>query len=57
MVAETKPGNRDKEDKAEEGRSLKSRRVIYTVNQKTALKKKINHAERYHYALRRKGIT
>ena len=57
MVAETKPGNRDKEEKAEEGRSLKSRRVIYTVNQKTALKKKINHAERYHYALRRKGIT
>ena len=36
MVAETKPGNRDKEDNAEEGRSLKSRGVIYTINEKTA---------------------
>ena len=36
MVAEMKPVNRDKEDNAEEGRSLKSRGVIYTINQKTA---------------------
>ena len=30
-----------KEDKAEEGRSLRSRRVNYTTNEKTAIKKKI----------------
>ena len=39
MVAEIKPA--DKEDNAEEGRSLRSRRVNYTINEKTAIKKKI----------------
>ena len=34
MVAEMKPGNRDKEDNVEEGRSLRSRRVNYTINEK-----------------------
>ena len=33
-----KPGNTDN---AEEGRSLRSRRVNYTINEKTAIKKKI----------------
>ena len=41
MVAEMKQGNTDKEGKAEEGRSLRSRRVNYTINEKTAIKKKI----------------
>ena len=41
MVPETQPGNRDKEDNAEKGRSLSSRKVNYTVNEKTAIKKKI----------------
>ena len=35
------PGNTDKEDNAEKGRSLRSRRVNYTINEKTATKKKI----------------
>ena len=39
MVAEMKPA--DKEDNAEEGRSLKSRRVNYTINEKAVIKKKI----------------
>ena len=34
MVTEMKPGNRDKEDNAEEIRSLRSRRVNYTTNEK-----------------------
>ena len=38
MVAEMKPAYN--EDNAEEGRSLRSRRVNY-VNEKTAIKKKI----------------
>ena len=41
MVAEMKPGNRGKEDNAEEVRSLRSRRKNYTINEKTAIKKKI----------------
>ena len=39
MVIEMKPV--DKEHTAEEGRSLRTRRVNYTVNEKTAIKKKI----------------
>ena len=34
MVPEMKPGNRDKEDHVEEERSLRSRRVNYTINKK-----------------------
>ena len=34
MVTEMKPGNRDKEDNVEEERSLTSRRVNYTINEK-----------------------
>ena len=35
IVAEMKPGNTDKEDNVEEeGKSLKSRRVNYTINEK-----------------------
>ena len=41
MVAEMKPGNRGKEDNAEEVRRLRSRRKNYTINEKTAIKKKI----------------
>ena len=32
MVAEMKPSNTDKEDNAEKGRSLMSRKVNYTIN-------------------------
>ena len=39
MVVEMKPVY--KEDNAKEGRSLRSRRVNCTINQKTAIKKKI----------------
>ena len=39
MVIEMKPA--DKEHNAEEGRSLRTRRVNYTINEKTAIKKKI----------------
>ena len=39
MVVEMKPVY--KEDNAKEGRSLRSRRVNYTINKKTAIKKKI----------------
>ena len=39
MVVEMKPAY--KEDHAEEGRSLRTRRVNYTINEKTAIKKKI----------------
>ena len=41
MVAEMKPGNRGKEDNAKEVRRLRSRRKNYTINEKTAIKKKI----------------
>ena len=41
MVAEMKPGNTDKEDNAEEGRSLRSSRVNYTLKEITAIKNKI----------------
>ena len=41
MMAEMKPGSTYKEDNAEERRSLRSSRVNYTVNEKTAIKKKI----------------
>ena len=41
MVTEMKPGNTDKEDNVEKGRSLRSRRVNYTINENTATKKKI----------------
>ena len=41
MVAEMKLGNRSKEDNAEEVRRLRSRRKNYTINEKTAIKKKI----------------
>ena len=41
MVAEMKQGNTGKEDNAEEGRMLGSRRVNYTINEKWAIKKKI----------------
>ena len=34
MVAEMKQGNTGKEDNAEEGRMLGSRRVNYTINEK-----------------------
>ena len=40
MVAEMKPGNTDKEDNAEKGRSLRSKRVNHTINENTAMKKK-----------------
>ena len=43
------PGNKDKEDNAEKGRSLRSRRVNYTINEKKKQRRKSNHAERYHY--------
>ena len=46
MIAEMKSGKTEKEDNAEEGRRLRSRRVHYTINEKTVIKKKINHAER-----------
>ena len=36
-----KPGSTDKENNAEKGRSLRSRRVNYTINEKTAIKNKI----------------
>ena len=36
-----KSGNIDKEDNAEKRRNLRSRRVNYTINDKTAIKKKI----------------
>ena len=39
-MAEMKPGNTDMEYNAEEVRSLRSRRVNYTTNEKT-IKKKI----------------
>ena len=39
IVAEMKPSNT--ENDAEKGRSLRSRRVNYTINEKTAIKKKI----------------
>ena len=39
MVVEMKPAN--KEDNAEEGRSLRTRRVNYTINEKPATNKKI----------------
>ena len=39
MVIEMKPV--DKEHNAEEGRSLRTRKVNYTINEKTAIKKKI----------------
>ena len=41
IVAEMKPGNTDRKDNAEKGRSLRSRRMNYTINEKTAIKKKI----------------
>ena len=41
MVEEMKPGKTDKKDNVEEGRSLQSRRVNYTINEKTAIKKNI----------------
>ena len=41
MVAEMKLGNTDKEDSAEKGRSLRSRRGNHTINEKTAIKKKV----------------
>ena len=41
IVAETKPGNRDKENNTEEGGSLRSRRVNYIIKGKTAIKKKV----------------
>ena len=41
MVAEMKPSNTGKKDNAEEGRSLKSRRVNNTINEKTTIKMKI----------------
>ena len=41
MVAEIKLSNTYKEDKAEEGRRLRSRRVNYTINKKAAITKKI----------------
>ena len=41
MVAEMKPGNMDTKDNADEGRSLRSRRVNYIINEKTPIKKKI----------------
>ena len=37
-----------KEENVGEGRSLRSWRVKYTINEKAAIKKKINHAERCH---------
>ena len=39
MVIEMKPA--DKEHNAEQGRSLRTRTVNYTINEKTAIKKKI----------------
>ena len=36
-----KPGSTNKEDNVEKGRSLRSRKVNYTINEKTAIKKKI----------------
>ena len=41
IVAEMKPSKTDKEDNVEEGRSLRSRRVNYIINEKTAIEKKI----------------
>ena len=41
MVAEMNSGKTDKEDNAEERRSLRSRRVNYTNGEKTTIKKKI----------------
>ena len=36
-----KPGSTNKEDNVEKKRSLRSRKVNYTINEKTAIKKKI----------------
>ena len=41
LVAGMKWGNTEKEDNAQEGRNLRSRRVNYPINKKTAVKKKI----------------
>ena len=49
MVAEMNPGKTDKEDNAEERRSLRSRRVNYTKGEKTTIKKKIKSCREDHY--------
>ena len=41
IVAEMKPSNTDREYNVEKVRSLRSRRMNYTINEKTAIKKKI----------------